>query len=267
MGDYVRREIGIVAKIVAFGLVLASTSAYAQCANDNLTRMTGNKECIAIRTFTDGSAVTPKKLVIFLHGDQSDRGPVVGMINIARDIAVPPGTVKVAVLRPGYVDRDGNKSTGENYDRNDSYTGANVDEIVAVITKLKAFYNPVRTVIVGHSGGAAYTGIMIGRAPGIADAALMLSCPCDIDRWRPPGKAWVRSLSPNKFADAVPATTRVILMTGSSDMNTFPSLADAYVKQLAGRGVPAEFRQVPGIDHNGMVNKDLIAAPLASLLN
>jgi hypothetical protein len=54
--------------------------------NDNLTRATGKKDCIAIPTFADRTSATQKKLLIFLPK------PVVGMISIARHMAAPAGT-------------------------------------------------------------------------------------------------------------------------------------------------------------------------------
>lgn len=263
-----RLAFGRAARLVAFCFAIGSSSAYAQCANDNLTRMTGKRECIAIRTFANATDAGPKRLVVFIHGDQSDQGPVSGMINLARNLAVPAGTIKVAVLRPGYFDRESNKSTGENFGRVDSYTPANIDEIVAVIGSLKAHYKPVRTVIVGHSGGAAFAGVMIGRHPGIADAALLLSCPCDIGTWRGNGgRPWMRSLSPDAFAKNVPPGTRVLALTGANDSNTFGSLADDYVKSLKKRGIVAEYRSLPGIDHNGTVSQQIVTAPVGELLN
>lgn len=54
--------------------------------NDNVTRATSKKDCIAIRTFADRTSATLKKLLIFLPK------PVVRMTSIARHMAVPAGT-------------------------------------------------------------------------------------------------------------------------------------------------------------------------------
>lgn len=94
----------------------------AECLNDKITRITGKNECLAIHTFVKNSETKIKNLVIFIHGDQSDNGPVSGMINNAQGTPVPNGTVKVAILRPGYFDKAGNKSTGNDCGRRDCYT-------------------------------------------------------------------------------------------------------------------------------------------------
>ena len=84
-----------------------------------------------------------------------------------------------------------------------------------------------------------------------ADAAVLASCPCDIPRWlatrgRPP---WTRSLSPDFFVSRVPKNTQVSAITGATDDNTFPALAEDYVVRLTVRGVPARFVVVPGAGH------------------
>ena len=55
---------------------------------------------------------------------------------------------------------------------------ADVDPIYRVIKKLKKKYQLEHTLIVGHSGGAAITGILSGRFPKLIDEAILISCPC-----------------------------------------------------------------------------------------
>jgi pimeloyl-ACP methyl ester carboxylesterase len=162
-----------------------------------------------------------------------------------------PGMVAVALLRPGYVDDTGRKSEGSTFDRSDNYTAANVTAIAGAIDALKKSYRARRVIYVGHSGGAAIGGVLIGRRPGLVDAAVLVSCPCDIPRWlaargHPP---WTRSLSPDFFVSRVPTTTEVVAITGTADDNTFPALAEDYAARLAARGVPARFVPVRGAGH------------------
>ena len=239
-----------------------------ECLNDMKTRVKGKENCLAIHTFTTHPETKPSTLVIFIHGDQSDGGPVSGMIKLAKNIEVTAGVVKVAILRPGYFDTTGNTSTGTNWRRRDSYTPANLDEVTEVIQSLQRYYEVTRTVLVGHSGGAAYAGVMIGRTPGLATSALLLSCPCDIRRWRAFHQAtpWT-SLSPSSFAETVPTTMKVVAITGQYDDNTKESLARDYIDTLAQRGVSAKFHRAMGTGHNDTVSVDVVADPLRTLLS
>jgi len=239
-----------------------------ECLNDMLTRVKGKENCLAIHTYIAQSEIKPSSLVIFIHGDQSDGGPVSSMIKLAQDIDVPAGVVKIALLRPGYFDKAGNTSTGTNFRRRDSYTPANLDEVTSVIQSLQRYYGSGHTVIVGHSGGAAYAGVMIGRTPGIANSALLLSCPCDIHRWRTSNQStpW-SSLSPISFAETVPTNMRVIAITGEYDINTREFLAEAYIDALAKGGVSAQFRRAVGAGHNETVSVEVVAQPLRALLS
>ena len=240
-------------KLIIFSLFLFNTSAKsAECLNDKITRVTGKDECLVIHTFVKNSETKIKNLVIFIHGDQSDNGPVSGMINNAQGTPVPNGTVKVAILRPGYFDKAGNKSTGNDCGRRDCYTVTNLDEMTAAVQSLKNHYKPSKTILIGHSGGAATSGVMIGRTPGIAEGAILLACPCNISQWRfMQGRSGsYNSLSPSDFIKNIPKTTKVFAITGASDTNTQDVLARDYVKSLTDLNIYAQYKSLPNVDHN-----------------
>jgi predicted esterase len=249
-------------------LILFSPIAFAnKCLDDKLTRVKGVNNCLAITTFRDSSTPNPLALVIFIHGDQSDMKAVTSMPRLAKNIELSSEVIKVSILRPGYFDAEGNESTGNNFGRRDSYTSGNVDEVTAAIQSLQKYYGVKNTVLVGHSGGAAYVGVMIGRTPGIANGALLLSCPCDISSWRADHQArpW-SSLSPINFYKTVPVATKVIAMTGDSDNNTKEYLSKEYIAALTARGVDARYITAPSAAHNDTVNVELVTEPIKSLV-
>ena len=230
-----------------------SVAPATSCATpDNIDAVSAGNLCLGARTFASVEPVANPDLVILLHGDVSDGGPADYMYSAAAGIAEDnPGSVVVALLRPGYGDGQGRQSTGQTFGRRDHYTPENVDAVAAAIDELRVHHSASRVVVVGHSGGAAIAGVMIGRHPQTADAALLLSCPCDIDRWRADRgrSAWTRSLSPSDFVDAVPVDTEVIALTGARDDRTGSHLARDFVAQLEARGVDARFATVATARH------------------
>jgi pimeloyl-ACP methyl ester carboxylesterase len=84
----------------------------------------------------------------------------------AREAATKIDDVVVAaLLRPGYRDHTGEHSSGQRgLTTGDNYTPEVVDAVAQAIDQLKAKFNPVRTVLAGHSGGAAILGNLLGRA-------------------------------------------------------------------------------------------------------
>jgi dienelactone hydrolase len=120
----------------------------------------------------------------------------------------------------------------------------------------------------GHSGGAAITGVLIARQPGLIDDAVLVSCPCDIPRWRAQRKGgpWYNSLSPHSFAAAVPKSTIVVAIAGSSDDNTPPALSNAYVRVLAARGIRASSQTVQGATHGFRGLAPTVSAAIRRLL-
>jgi len=256
-------------KLIFFSLFLFNTSTKsAECLNDKITRVTGKDECLVIHTFVKNSETKIKNLVIFIHGDQSDNGPVSGMINNAQGTPVPNGTVKVAILRPGYFDKAGNKSTGNDCRRRDCVTVTSLDEMTAAVQSLKNHYKPSKTILIGHSGGAATSGVMIGRTPGIAEGAILLACPCNISQYlfmRGISGAY-NSLSPSDFIKNIPKTTKVFAITGASDSNTQDVLARDYVKSLTDLNIYAQYKSLPNIDHNKVNEIYVIEEALNELL-
>ena len=124
--------------------------------------------------------------------------------------------------------------------------------IAAALLNLKRHHMAAKLVVLGHSGGASITGVILGYRPGLIDAALLLSCPCDIPRWRSDRgrRRWSRSLSPHRYLDGVPDTTKVVAVTGENDRNTGPHLARDYVSALRERGVDATFVLAPDGSHS-----------------
>ena len=238
---------------ICFGL---STHAFASCpAGADPTRwINGGKYCLAIRQAGQTEVGKARKMVILVHGDVS-KGDPADYMYIPADSFGNDETIAVALIRPGYEDSKRHKSQGSNNNYRDNYTATNIDAMADAIRLLKKRYGVRRTIVMGHSGGAAITGVMLGKHPGIADGAVLVSCPCNIPEWRKlrrkQGKnLWQHSLSPHTFVDRVPVTSRVIAITGDSDDNTLRSFGASYVETLQKRGVNATFLNVKGGRHS-----------------
>lgn len=226
----------------------------------------GAGRCLMAATFGAETAGADPTLVVILHGDLSRGGAADYHVPIAREIGERPGVIAVALVRPGYPDGRGGVSQGSHSGRRDHYTAENNAIVADALRTLTAAHGASRTVVIGHSGGAAQTGAIIGRFPEVADAAMLVSCPCDVRKWRRMGNrsAWRRSQSPIEFADGVAADMRLVALTGGSDGNTRPILAEEYVAALTARGVDARFVLIPERGHgfNGLwptVRRELTA--------
>ncbi|MDI3381216.1 alpha/beta hydrolase family protein [Xenophilus aerolatus] len=254
--------------ILLLGLAAAGPARSAECQGEDFTtRVSGNGECVVVQTFGAASGEAPRTLVVWLHGDHSGGGPATSHIRPAREAAqrLGPGTVAVALWRPGYGDVEGRTSGGELHDRSDHYTRANMAIVGDAVQRLRAHWKPQRTVLVGHSGGAATVAILLGQRPDIADAALLLSCPCDLRAWRARRSWWPRSEDPLQWASSVDPRVSVLALTGTADDNTTPRLAQAYVAAAAARGATARFEPVEGVTHNSILGTTQVMDALAAL--
>ncbi len=140
----------------------------------------------------------------------------------------------------------------------DNYTADRVAMIVAAIQALQSEYHPRASVMVGHSGGAAMAADILAVAPTLADGALLLSCPCDVPRWRAhmkevhPAPLWdqpVSSLSPLELAPRVSTAAHIRMMVGAEDEIAPPPFTERYANRLAVRGIDVQVTVIPSKGH------------------
>jgi len=214
---------------------------------------------------TDGAEV----MLVWLHGDVSAGGPATYHFALAEKAVAdlkPAKVLSVALVRPGYPGENGEASTGNAYGRADNYTLDNVKGVGAAIGRLQQHYKPGKVIVIGHSGGAATTAILLGAKPRIMHGAILAACPCDLVSWRAGRRQWGRSEDPMRWTSKVEPGVTVLAFTGSKDDNTSPDLAKRYVEALAARGIKASFELVPDASHNSVLRSQAVADAIASLV-
>ena len=245
----------------------ASAELFAHpCADaDNVHRVDGKLECLALKVFDQPGGGSARTLLVFVHGDTSAGGPSSYLYPLAAKYA-NSSVISVALIRPGYFDADHNESTGNTLGRRDNVTERNVEAVANALQALRAHYKVTRVVVVAHSGGAATAGVILGKFPGVIDDAILVGCPCNMAQYRA-GRSF-RSLSPDQFVAGVPKRSKVIALTGSRDDNTYPQLAAGYVAELVAQGVDGKFVEVPGAGHNtGIFGTAVLDEALLPLLH
>jgi pimeloyl-ACP methyl ester carboxylesterase len=178
--------------------------------------------------------------------------------------------VAVGLLRPGYVDTDGNKSDGERgLSTGDNYNARNTDSIADGINELKRRWHARKVVVVGHSGGAALTANILGRHPAVIDSAVLVSCPCDVEKWRqhmfqvrraPIWQGEIDTLSPVALMPRVSDRVPVRMFVGTQDNVTPPSLSVIYQAAAARLGKNVELVQLEGKGHDALLDPAVFAA-------
>ena len=217
----------------------------------------------------------PSVLVVMIHGDRTgtlEQRHIDAWRRVGRTLQAKDREV-VLLIRPGYLTPAGDSSGWAN-PRDDDYTAENIARVAGALAALRQRRAPQHLVLVGHSGGAATAALVLGRHPGIADAALLLGCPCDVSAWRTHrnmqrgsgNQPWHNSLSPLAFLAGIPPATPIIAATGAQDDNTLPRFAMRWVEQAAARGIDAVYVAVPGHDHASILRWDGIAQQLQTLI-
>ena len=250
-------------------LLLATATAFgAVCKEEDLeTQVSGRSECLVMRRY---GTINPTTMVVWLHGNITSGGPANYHFPIAQKLATDLASnnvMSVALVRPGYPDGAGAFSTGYDNGRADNWTRTTIAEVGEAIERLRHTYKPMTVILVGHSGGAALAAVLLGMKLTLAEAAVLVSCPCDLIAWRlgRGGPPW-NSEDPMQWVDKVPATTRIIVLTGTKDSTTSSSLAERYVKKLQGHGNDAVFIALPGVEHRNALRNAAVSEAILKLL-
>jgi pimeloyl-ACP methyl ester carboxylesterase len=211
-----------------------------------------------------------------LHGDSPFANPDYQDMFAAKVAAAYKDVVVAAILRPGYTDPQGNVSEGvRGQATGDSYNAQNTDVIAAAIGDLKQRFRSRRVVVVGHSGGAAITANVLGRHPSLVDAALLVSCPCDVARWRehmfqktqfPGFQGEIETLSPIAQVGGVSANVTIRMVVGGKDDVTPPALSEAYRTAALRAGKRITLTELEGEPHDILL-KAAVQAELRLLLD
>ncbi len=246
-----------------------SSNSARVCENDNVQSVDTSNGCL--RLISSRTIENPRYLWILLHGDRGDssNGDSSDDFNQIRSDLVTGGSMVVAMIRPGYVDNNSNRSSGPDADRDfDNYTEAVVDTLAAGISILKTHYEPEQVIVVGYSGGAALTALTTSFYPDLIDIAVLAACPCNVPEWRIHRRGfnnWPRSLSPHDYVNEVSTSTPLYAIVGDEDTNTYSQLTIDYIGLLQTAGVMASYEVLTGETHNSIRGSDGLLAFLQRL--
>lgn len=235
---------------VGSGSSVVSSAGFCEKA-DNLNWVPGKNLCFAIKTLSPASGST-KTLVVALHGSLSRGGDADYIIRVARR-AARYGAIGVAMARPGYT-LDGRTSSGvatRDQHRDERYTADEISSIGVAVASLKKHHGAERVVMVGHSGGAIISAVILGGFAPLVDVAILVSSPFDIPDWlySQGRKPFANAESPSDYLSLVPKSSKIFAFTGERDTNTRPELAQDYVNKARGMGIEAKFFMIERAGH------------------
>ena len=258
----------IILGFIFAGLGCNSQSNHHYTASDTLHWVHTNNGNLHLFTYNSKMLTDSPHLVVVLHGDAPFNKPGY-QYKMARMIAEQnENTIAIGLLRPGYTDDDENTSDGiRGLTTGDNYTPAVINAISEAIDTLKRRYHPSNTILIGHSGGAAITGDIVGLKPGLVNKAFLVSCPCDLRDWRkymshkqPDNASWkdpVTSISPLSLVDKISRTTELFIVCGEKDEVTPIEISKVYYKTAKVNDLKTTFISIPGKGHEIFLEREL----------
>ncbi|MEM8963272.1 MAG: prolyl oligopeptidase family serine peptidase [Acidobacteriota bacterium] len=219
----------------------------------------------------------PLDLAFFIHADSPRWDPVYQYELARKLVALRPGTVAAAVLRPGYKDRCGDTSDGERgLIMGDNYSSEVVAALGSVLATLERRIAPAETFVLGHSGGAALTALLVSRHPELYDRSVLVACPCDLPAWRnvmaelTGNTAWTEpmpGLSPLDEITALDPSKPMHLFVGDDDVVTPPSLSETYLQKARQAGKLVTLERIPDAGHDMIIDDPEVFARIVASLD
>ncbi len=264
-------RLGLVVTIVGLlGVMMTRQTSHPADPDARLMIFGPDGQKVSGRLFSTARVSDHPRLVVVIHGDAPGHDPVY-QYHFARTLAADlDDTLVLAVLRPGYNDGMGAKSNGyRGLAVGDNYTEDAADRLGAAVAEAAARLHARDVRVIGHSGGAALSLIMLAQRPGLASGALVAACPCDLGPWRrhmarrnlnPFFLFPVRSVSPLAKVDRLPTGLDLRIMIGQQDSIAPVWLSERLLRAARARGLHARLTIIPGAGHEILENPAVIAA-------
>jgi predicted esterase len=220
-------------------LVLAFTNAIA-CSGE---------DCAGSLAYQGyGNNAKPKAVVIFLHGSVSSGGPADYMYKYAKQFSENHADViSIALLAPGYYDRNGKQSDGSDSGRRLS---DDTDSLIEAIKVLSAKYGTRRIYAVGHSKGAMNLAGILGKQPGLISGAILVAGVYDLQTLANSRGRMQNGIQGIDLLPSVSKETRIILIHGDNDSDVPLSQSLSYTQKARDLGLKPELIVIPNEGHS-----------------
>jgi len=245
-------------------------TADGRCANEDFkSTVSGGQDCLymSLEEPTAPSSEPPTLIVTF-HGDHKNHKLWKFIFGEARKVYPSMNTKNFYVAhfdRPGWANSSGDSDKHGMH----TYTKRNVTAVMEAINRLKKQLGAKKLIAFGHSGGANTLAIGMGMYPELApDSALLTACACELHKWTT-SNGWQssKSINPYIYADKIPSTSKVILMTGEGDSNTKPRFAKNWVMKAQSANKDAQFILARNAGHINIRNSDDFKREFGIFLN
>lgn len=258
--------------LLIFGLMLMASTPVAGQTRVSADEVMVDGVATQIRSYESDILTDNPVLLVVLHGDLSNASYQYEFARIVAENS--KNTISIGMLRPGYSDREGRTSDGVMGETvGDNYDATRIDQIAAAIQQLKNHYDADKVILAGHSGGSAITGKLIAGYPQLVDHAVIVSCPCNVTKWRKDMYEMTEFegfngpldvVSPIDLVADISNNITISMFVGSSDSVTQPYLSQEYLEALRAQGKAGKLTLLEG-EHNIFLHRQIIQSVTAKI--
>ena len=254
---------------------MTAKSQLAKPDADAKSWVRGGSFRLRMRPFVSEEIGESPSLIVVIHGDAPLNEPEYHYVFAAKIAATHRDVVAVGLLRPGYIDPQGNRSDGERGESvGDSLNVTNTEAIADAIDGLKHRWNARKVIVAAHSGGATLAANVLGLHPALIDRALLVSSVYDVEKWRqhmfeqtgePMFQGKIDTLSPVGQITGMSDQVEVTLMVGAEDEIAPPSFSEQYNIAARKHGKKVRLVRLEGEGHEIFL-KQAVFAELGPML-
>jgi predicted esterase len=235
---------GACSLLLASGLY-ASKVTQAQCIDKGENYLFAAGECVELKTF---AAENNDRLILLVHGSWKPGTNILGRYApFAESINMNTDVTTVAVALPGYSGSSSNMMPPLEHEAavTPSATREYITYLGKLVKAIKEKYNAQEITYVGHSAGARMGATLSALEPGLIKNAVLAG-----GRYiNKPEEAKHGAISFDDVKAKADKETKYVLVYGSADTISEPSVTTSYYEQMKKDGFDVTLVEAKGAPH------------------
>ncbi|BFU78194.1 hypothetical protein ALC152_14090 [Arcobacter sp. 15-2] len=218
----------------------------AQCNTKGDEFIFAENECIQYYV-SEGD--TESEINILVHGTWPEgTNTLARYAPFAENLAMSTDVTTIAVALPGYSSSSTNnfQALSHNGEENLAAQKSYITFLSELVTKLKEKYDATKVNYIGHSAGAMMGSTLTGFTPGLLDTITSAGGRYDIHEVVKSDKDLVSLID---YIDKVDSSTEFLLIYGTKDTISKPSVTKKFYQILEEKGLTATLIEVEGAPH------------------
>jgi len=242
------KQLLLIAMILSTSLLFSKTITKNRCQNLKGNYIWSSGECIQYAFYPGEKKDT---LIVTIHGAWKEGADTLSHYKLfAENLNMETDLSTIAIALPGYSGSSANHIQALTHNKNALHTAATkkyIDFLATLLKDLKKKFNAKHLIVVAHSAGALTTAAILGYKPYLIQIALLAGGRYDIHKIDNDKTL----LSATDLIDKIPKETKIILVYGTKDTISNPTVTKEFYKLAKSKDLNVtliEIKDAPHLD-------------------